>query len=106
MSYAEIDAERVKVACQEYIVRHNNRINAEKEALIQNEMKCGWFRKAKTREQAINSLRNEGWTGEWFAIELTGSIPFSRVESLFALANAKGVDKIMIKAEDARLLGL
>lgn len=106
MSYAEIDAKRVRDACNAYLERRNNRIEQEKEALIQDEMKCGWFGRTKTRDQAIHSLKNEGWTGEWFAIELTGSVPADRVKSLLSLANAKGTGAVMITAEDAYLLGL
>lgn len=106
MSYAEVDAQIVLDACLKYFKQRADRISKEKEALIQEEMKCGWFGRTKTREQAIASLESECWTGEWWAIDYTGIAPFERVEALFALANAKCVDKIMVSANDAKLLGL
>lgn len=101
MSYAEVDAQIVLDACLKYFKQRADRISKEKEALIQEEMKCGWFGRTKTREQAIASLESEGW-----AINYIGIVQFQRFEALFALANAKGVDKIMVSANDAKLLGL
>lgn len=106
MSYAEVDAQIVLDACLKCFKQRTDWISMKKEALIQEEMKCGWFGRTKTREQAIASLESEGWTGEWWAIDYTGIVPFKRVEALFVLAKVIGVDKIMVSANDAKLLGL
>ena len=105
MSYAEIDAYDVKEACERYLARRENRIKEERELLIQEEMKGCWFSRKKTREQAINALRREPF-GEWVMVEITGSNCASRVQQLLALSKARRVNKIMVTAEDAYLLGL
>lgn len=110
MSYAEIRSFLVQQACEKYLSRRKLRIELEREFLIQEEMKGGWFSRKKTREQAIRELRREPfgeWAiGKWAMVEITGSSCAYRVEQLLALSNAKGVDKIMVNAEDAYLLGL
>lgn len=105
MSYAEIKSFLVQQACEKYLSRRKLRIELEREFLIQEEMKGGWFSRKKTREQAIRELQREPF-GEWVMTEITGSSCAYRVEQLLALSNAEGVDKIMVNAEDAYLLGL
>lgn len=105
MSYAEVEAAVVQAASEQYLNRRENRIKEEREFLIQEEMKGGWFSRKKNREQAIESLRREPF-GEWVMVEITGSNCASRVQQLLALSKVKDVGKIMINAEDAYLLGL
>lgn len=96
-SFAAFKAERVAVACQAYIDARAQRIAAEREQLIDAEMRRRWFR-PRTRQEAEDQLKADG---RWYDVLRTSAYWFCCVEDLLALARLAGEGDVFVCAEDA-----
>jgi hypothetical protein len=106
MNYADINASAVIAGCDGYFAARNNRIQKDREEMIQKLM-GGFFN--RTREQAIAKLqRPDGmFPSEWDKPEWRGSSTCSEVEELYALAKVaeKYNSTVKLDSEMAFILG-
>lgn len=91
IAYREFPVDIVLSACHEYLKRRNERIEREREDLINKEMTPGWFF-PKSREQAIENLKSSGdiLFSEWDMIEWSGRKWKCKVDDLIGLCEAVG----------------
>lgn len=103
MSYIQMSAPQVLQLCEAYIEQRNARIAAEREPCIQEAMKPGWWglRPARTREQAIEYLKNNDLWSDYHLAELTGIAYYDRVLKLKALAELAGTGIVFVDEDVA-----
>lgn len=83
MNTAQVSAKKVVDACDKFLFYHNARINREKEnAIAEAMLPRGWFKRTRTREEAINYL--EGNFLYW--VEFSGSENATKIKNLRKLA--------------------
>jgi hypothetical protein len=74
------------------------------EPLIEKEMKGGWFKRPKTREQAINHLGADRFGDYWRIVNFRGTRSKRKVEKLLALCNTPSSSVIHLDEEAANIL--
>ncbi len=85
MTYTELPAYPVIVACDKYLDKRFERIEREREELIQKKMNR-WLFPIKTREKAIKALDDGYWNSAWNRIEARGLFDAQDVENIRSLA--------------------
>lgn len=72
MSYIALNVVYVMELCERYIEKRAKQFLDSQESLIQKTMKGGWFKKPKTREEAIKYLNiNESLWSNWNLVKLS-----------------------------------
>lgn len=106
MSYREVNAQVVKAACLAYIKEFEKTIDELSEPLIQQEMKGGWFKKEKTREEAINALTSDPFSDYYSIVKFHGNRNTRKIEQLLALCNVSSTydSTIYLDGESAEIL--
>lgn len=105
-SFAVFDRELVKKATKYYIDSRKQRIfNRRTEEIEKAMQEKRWFRKNRTREEAIKYLKQKGnYTSLWLEIAVTGSYYDSSVMALYDLAKESTDDKVYVTSEMASVL--
>jgi hypothetical protein len=103
MSHAQIDAGRVKQACEAFIAKRDARIEKTREEEIEKAMKPKFFGLFKrTREEAIEVLRAWEWS-TYNTCAIRGWSDAYQIERLLVLAtHAK--DTVSVSSDDADIL--
>ena len=108
MSYTEIDAKTVSLACEAYLTARSNKIDEIREDCIQKMMRPQFFGLVKmSRERATAWLEDDPWH-TYNMCTVRGGANANVVESLLELANASirnnKPSKVNVDAEAAYIL--
>lgn len=103
-SFAEVDAANVLAACRAFIDSREARIQQEREAIIDADMRR-WFFRPKSREEAHERRKSGDAFSQYRLAQLTGLYSACRVHELQSLAEMAKHGRMFVSAEDARLIG-
>ena len=105
MSYITLKTIRVKELCEKYIEKRVKQLIESQEPLIQKTMKGGLFKKAKTREEAIEYLNlNASIWSQWHLIRLAGIGDDTRAHELLKACSLNPYGEINLDIRDAAIL--
>lgn len=108
MSYTEIDAKTVSLACEAYLTARSKKIDDIRENCIRKLMRPQFFGLVKlSRERAIKWLEDDVWH-TYNMCTIRGADKLMIVEGLLALANASirnnNPSKVNVDSEAAYIL--
>lgn len=106
-STANLDADTVFDACEQYLTARVKRIEREREALIEEKMnarKYYLFGRKITREEAIERCKDDGFIPEWTQIAISGNYWATRILDLQHLAALAKPGIVSVDEELARIL--
>lgn len=104
-SYAAFFARDVWSACEAYLKDRKTQLDAKREPIIQDAMKGYWFRKPRSREDALAAIKRYGNWHPYFLVAHQGGFDAERVRVLLSLVNAQNPNaRIFVGAEDADIL--
>ena len=104
MSYITLKTIRVKELCEKYIEKRTKQFLESQEPLIQKTMKGGFFKKAKTREEAIEYLNlNASIWSDWYLVRLAGIGDDTRVHEILKACELNPTE-INLDIKDAAIL--
>lgn len=106
-STASLDAENVFQACKEYLIARKERIDREREALIEEKLsqrKYYFFGRKINREEAIERCKEDGFIPEWTSIAITGNYWAGRISNLQHLAALARPGRVNVDEELAEIL--
>ena len=81
-----ISRRKVAEACQRLLNARAKYIKDRREELIDVQMAPRWWRKAQTREEAIQFLKDTDWNSAWWKAEYKDSKFDAKVKRLLVLA--------------------
>jgi hypothetical protein len=106
MNQRILPIDKVRNACNSYLQKRTESMKQLQEPYIQKEMKGGWFRKPKTRSEAIESLYGDLWS-KYNMLQLNHDWHTQKVNELVALCQTtynKEAEVIMIDSETVYIL--
>ncbi len=107
MSYITLNTVYVRELCEKYIEKRSKQFLDAQEPLIKKTMRGGWFKKPKTREEAIKYLNlNASLYSNWNLVKLSMIGDDLRVEDILLACALEPNDVIHLNVKDAAILSV